>query len=46
MIRNFEDVFKRVKELPTRKVAVVAEDEPVLEAVAYCKANGIADALL
>lgn len=47
MIRNFDDVFAKVKELPKRKVAVAAaEDEPVLEAVAYCKEKGIADALL
>lgn len=47
MIKNFDDVFQKIKELPLKKVAVAAaEDEPVLEAVAYCKKNKIADAVL
>lgn len=47
MIKNFEQVFKRISELPMKKVAVAAaEDEPVLEAVAYCRNNKIADAVL
>lgn len=47
MIKSFDDVFSRLKELPTRKVAVAAaEDDAVLEAVNYCKINGLADAVL
>ncbi|PKK40365.1 phosphotransbutyrylase [Clostridiaceae bacterium JG1575] len=47
MIRNFDDVFARIKELPKKKVAVAAaEDEPVLEAIHHCRARGIADAVL
>ena len=47
MIRSFADVFSKIKDLPRRRVAVAAaEDQPVLEAVAFCRDNGIADALL
>lgn len=47
MIKSFDDVFSRLKELPTRKVAVAAaEDDAVLEAVNYCRVNGLADAIL
>ena len=47
MIKTFDDVFSRLKALPTRKVSVAAaEDDAVLEAVNYCKLNGLADAVL
>lgn len=47
MIKNFDEVFAKIKELPMKKVAVAAaEDEPVLEAVAYCRNQGLADAVL
>lgn len=47
MIKSFEEVLKKVKELSTKKVAVaVAQDEPVLEAINDAKKNGIADAVL
>lgn len=47
MIRNFEEIYARVKSLPLRKVAVAAaEDEPVLEAVDHAKKEKIADAVL
>ncbi|MFB0959474.1 phosphate butyryltransferase [Clostridiaceae bacterium HFYG-1003] len=47
MIRSFDEVFQQIKALPDKVVAVAAaEDEPVLEAVSFCKANGLADAIL
>ena len=47
MIKNFDDVFKKIAELPIKKVAVAAaEDEPVLEAIGYCREHKIADAVL
>ena len=34
MSKNFDDLFSRLQEIETKKVAVaVAQDEPVLEAV-------------
>lgn len=47
MIKNFQDVLKKVKEQQVKKVAVaVAQDKPVLEAIMDAKKNGIADAIL
>jgi phosphate butyryltransferase len=47
MIKSFDEVLKKVKELETKKVAVaVAQDEPVLEAINDAKKNGIANAVL
>ena len=47
MIKNFEEVLKKVKEHEMKKVAVaVAQDEPVLEAIRDAKLKGIADAVL
>ncbi len=47
MITSFDEVFERIKALPNKVVAVAAaEDEPVLEAVGFCRANGLADAIL
>lgn len=47
MIRNFEEIYEKVKSLPLRKVAVAAaEDEPVLEAIDYARREKIADAVL
>lgn len=47
MIRSFDEVFQKIRELPQRTVAVAAaEDEPVLEAVEFCHANQVADAIL
>ncbi len=47
MIKTFEQVISKVKEVPMKKVAVaVAQDEPVLEAIRDAKKNGIADAIL
>lgn len=47
MIKSFDEVLSRVKEQPTKRVAVaVAQDEPVLEAVRDARAEGIAEAVL
>lgn len=47
MSKNFNDLFSRLKEIKTKKVAVaVAQDEPVLEAVKEANARGIANAVL
>lgn len=47
MIKNFDEVLKKVKSQSIKKVAVaVAQDEPVLEAIKGAKENGIADAIL
>ena len=47
MSRNFNDLFSRLKEIKTKKVAVaVAQDEPVLEAVKEANEKGIANAVL
>ncbi|SFB20665.1 phosphate butyryltransferase [Clostridium frigidicarnis] len=47
MVKNFEEVLKKVKSFEMKKVAVaVAQDEPVLHAIMECKKNGIADAIL
>ncbi len=47
MINSFEDVLRKVKEGPVKKVAVaVAQDEPVLEAIRDARAEGIAEAIL
>lgn len=47
MIRNFDEVFDKIKESPNKTVAVAAaEDEPVLEAVNYCRLHNMADAIL
>lgn len=47
MSKNFEDLLSRLKEVPTKKVAVaVAQDEPVLEAIKEATEKGIAQAIL
>ncbi|WP_244834421.1 phosphate butyryltransferase [Clostridium sp. BJN0001] len=47
MSKNFADLFSRLKEIPTKKVAVaVAQDEPVLEAIKEAYEKGIANAIL
>lgn len=47
MSKNFDDLFSRLKEIETKKVAVaVAQDEPVLEAVKEADEKGIANAVL
>lgn len=47
MVKNFEEVLKKVKSFEMKKVAVaVAQDEPVLHAIMECKNNGISDAIL
>lgn len=47
MIRNYDDIFEMIRKLPVRTVAVAAaEDEPVLEAVEFCRTNGVANAIL
>ena len=47
MIKNFEEVLKKVKSQQMKKVAVaVAQDEPVLQAIRDAKMQGIADAIL
>jgi phosphate butyryltransferase len=47
MSKNFEDLLSRLKEIPTKKVAVaVAQDEPVLEAIKEATENNIAEAIL
>lgn len=47
MSRNFNDLFSKLKEIKTKKVAVaVAQDEPVLEAVKEANEKGIANAVL
>lgn len=47
MSKNFDDLFSRLKEIETKKVAVaVAQDEPVLEAVKEANEKGIANAVL
>lgn len=47
MIRSFDEIFQKLKELPRKIVAVAAaEDEPVLEAVDFCRRNSVADAIL
>lgn len=47
MIRSFDEIFQKLKELPRKTVAVAAaEDEPVLEAVDFCRRNNVADAIL
>ena len=47
MSKNFEDLFSRLKEIPTKKVAVaVAQDEPVLEAIKKASELNVAKAIL
>lgn len=47
MIKNFDEVLKKVKSLETKTVAVaVAQDEPVLQAIMEAKKQGIANAIL
>ncbi|MBE6065027.1 phosphate butyryltransferase [Clostridium cochlearium] len=47
MIKNFDEILKKVQEQDTKKVAVaVAQDKPVLEAIRDAKNNKIADAIL
>lgn len=47
MSKSFNDLFSRLKEIKTKKVAVaVAQDEPVLEAVKEAHDKGIANAIL
>ncbi|APF24557.1 MULTISPECIES: phosphate butyryltransferase [Clostridium] len=47
MSKNFDDLFSRLQEVETKKVAVaVAQDEPVLEAVKEANEKGIANAVL
>ena len=47
MSKNFDDLFSKLKEIETKKVAVaVAQDEPVLEAVKEANDKGIANAVL
>lgn len=47
MIKNFDEVLKKVKSLETKTVAVaVAQDEPVLKAIMEAKKQGIANAIL
>ena len=47
MSKSFNDLFSRLKEIKTKKVAVaVAQDEPVLEAVKEAHKRGIANAVL
>ena len=47
MSRNFNDLFSKLKEIKTKKVAVaVAQDEPVLEAVKEANEKRIANAVL
>ncbi|MFZ2256551.1 MAG: phosphate butyryltransferase [Clostridiaceae bacterium] len=47
MIKNFDEVFSRIKASSNKIVAVAAaEDEPVLEAINYCRIHDLADAIL
>jgi phosphate butyryltransferase len=47
MSKNFDDLLSRLKEVPTKKVAVaVAQDEPVLEAIKEATEKDIAQAIL
>jgi phosphate butyryltransferase len=47
MSKNFDDLLARLKEVPTKKVAVaVAQDEPVLEAIKEATEKNIAQAIL
>lgn len=47
MSKNFEDLFSKLKEVPTKKVAVaVAQDEPVLEAIKKTAELNVAKAIL
>ncbi|MBE6063356.1 MAG: phosphate butyryltransferase [Clostridium butyricum] len=47
MSKNFDDLFSRLKEVPTKKVAVaVAQDEPVLEAIKKAAELNVAKAIL
>jgi len=47
MMNNFEQIFQKITERESKKVAVaVAQDEPVLEAIRDAKVKGIADAIL
>lgn len=47
MIRSFDEVFAKIKELPKKMVAVAAaEDDAVLEAINFCRTNGLAEAIL
>lgn len=47
MSKNFDDLLSRLKEVPTKKVAVaVAQDEPVLEAIKEATEKNIAQAIL
>ncbi|GAA0677692.1 MULTISPECIES: phosphate butyryltransferase [Clostridium] len=47
MVKNFDEVLKKVKSLETKTVAVaVAQDEPVLQAIMEAKNQGIANAIL
>ena len=41
MSKNFDDLLSKLKEVPTKKVAVaVAQDEPVLEAIKEATERG------
>lgn len=47
MSKSFDDLLSRLKEIPTKKVAVaVAQDEPVLEAIKKASEMNIAQAIL
>ena len=47
MSKTFEDLLKKLSTCQTKKVSVAAaQDQPILEAVAIAKKQGIADAIL
>ena len=47
MSKTFDDLLKKLSSCPTKKVSVAAaQDQPILEAVAIAKKQGIADAIL
>ncbi|MBR2275480.1 MAG: phosphate butyryltransferase, partial [Lachnospiraceae bacterium] len=47
MSKTFDDLLKKLSACPTKKVSVAAaQDQPILEAVAIAKKQGIADAIL
>ena len=47
MSKNFDDLFSKLKEVSTKKVAVaVAQDKPVLEAIKKATELNIAQAIL
>ena len=44
MSKTFDDLLKKLSSCPTKKVSVAAaQDQPILEAVAIAKKQGIAD---